>query len=138
MKYLVAALSVVVIASLNLTLLVGAGIQDPGSRPFFGGLVTAMDLALVSSSALLGLRFLRRGNRPLAALFALSLGLFGAAFVVVASGRRLHPLAEPLPDLPREALADDYHSLHPGPDGTPDSFGRPGNGRQTDGRGAAS
>jgi hypothetical protein len=93
MKYLVAALSVVVIASLNLILLLGAGIRDPGSRPFFGGLVTAMDLALVSSSALLGLRFLGRGNRPLAALFALNLGLFAAAFVVVTSGGRLHPLA---------------------------------------------
>jgi hypothetical protein len=91
-KYLIAALSVVVIASLNLILLPGAGIRDPGSRPFFGGLVTAMDLALVSSSALLGLRFLSRGNRPFAALFALNLVLFSAAFVVVALGGRLHPL----------------------------------------------
>jgi hypothetical protein len=87
------ALSLATIIALNLILLLGAGIQDPRSiRPLFGGLVAAMDLSLVSSSCLLGFRFARRRNKLPAALFFLNIGLFVAAFLLVAFGVRFHPL----------------------------------------------
>jgi hypothetical protein len=87
------ALSLATILSLNLILLLGAGVRDPRSiRPLFGGLVMVMDLSLVSSSVLLGFLFARRRNTPLAALFFLNLGLFAVAFILVAFGVRFHPL----------------------------------------------
>ena len=85
--------SIVTVLALDLILLLGAGVQDQESiRPVFGGLVMVMDLSLVSSSSLLGFRFARRGNRRLAALFFLNIGLFVVAFFFVASGVRFHPL----------------------------------------------
>ena len=85
------ALSIATVLALDLIL--GAGIQDPGSiRPIFGGLVIVMDLCLVSSSSLLGFRFARLGSKRPAALFFLNIGLFVVAFLFVASGVRLHPL----------------------------------------------
>ena len=87
------ALSIATVLALDLILLLGAGIQDPGSiRPVFGGLVMVMDLCLVSSSSLLGFRFARLGNKRAAVLFFLNIGLFVVAFLFVASGVRLHPL----------------------------------------------
>ena len=87
------ALSIATVLALDLILLLGAGIQDPGSiRPVFGGLVMVMDLCLVSSSRLLGFRFARLGNKRPAALFFLNFGLFVVAFLFVASGVLLHPL----------------------------------------------
>ena len=74
------ALSIATVLALDLILLLGAGIQDPGSiRPFFGGLVMVMDLCIVSSSSLLGFSFARLGNKRPAALFFLNIGLFVAS-----------------------------------------------------------
>src|SRR4051794_39935485 len=87
------ALSIVTILSLDLILLLGAGIQDPQSiQRLFGGLVMVMDLSLVSSSGLLGFHFARRRNKLLAALFFLNIGLFVVAFILVTFGLRFHPL----------------------------------------------
>ena len=87
------ALSIATILSLNLILLLGAGLQDRQPiRSLFGGLVMVMDLCLVSSSGLLGFHFARRRSKLLATLFFLNLGLFLVAFILVASGVLFHPL----------------------------------------------
>ena len=90
MKYLTALLSILTILSLDLILLLGAPEHDLQSvRPVFNGLVAVMDLSLVSSSALLGLLFMRHGARVLGAVFLLNIVIFAAAFVLVGSGVRL-------------------------------------------------
>ena len=89
MKYLTALLSILTILSLDLILLLGALEHDLQSvRPVFNGLVAVMDLSLVSSSALLGLIFMRHGARVLGAVFLLNIVIFAAAFVLVGSGVR--------------------------------------------------
>jgi len=88
-KYLTALLSILTILSLDLILLLGALEHDLQSvRPVFKGLVAVMDLSLVSSSALLGLIFMRHGARVLGAVFLLNIVIFAAAFVLVGSGVR--------------------------------------------------
>jgi hypothetical protein len=87
------SLSIATILSLDLILLLGAGVQDPRSiRPLCDGLVMVMDLCLVSSSGLLGFLFGRRGRRTLAVLFFLNIGLFALAFVLRLLDVPLHPL----------------------------------------------
>jgi hypothetical protein len=80
-------LSIVTIISLDLILLLGAGVRDTESlQPFFNGLIMVLDLSLVSSSGLLGFHFARQPNKLLAALFFLNVGIFVVAFIVRAIG----------------------------------------------------
>lgn len=89
MKYLTASLSILTILSLDPILLLGAVEHEPQSvRSVFNGLVAVMDLLLVSSSALLGLIFMRYGARVLGSVFLLNIVFFAAAFVLVGSGVR--------------------------------------------------
>ena len=111
------ALSIATVLALDLILLLGAGIQDPGSiRPVFGGLVMVMDLCLVSSSSLLGFSFARLGNKRPAALFfsqyrplrgGVPLRGVGCAPPPAAPVHGRPLLAEPLPGVPDEVRADD-------------------------------
>jgi hypothetical protein len=80
-------LSIVTVISLELILLLGAVVKDTESiQPFFNGLITVLDLSLVSSSGLLGLYFARRSNKLLAALFFLNIGIFVVAIILRTSG----------------------------------------------------
>ncbi len=89
MKYLTALLSILTILSLDLILLLGALEHDLQSiQPVFNGLVAVMDLSLVSSSALLGLIFMRHRARALGAVFLLNIVIFVAALILVGSGVR--------------------------------------------------
>jgi hypothetical protein len=88
-KYLTASLSILTILSLDLILLLGALEHELQSvRSVFNGLVAVMDLSLVSSSALLGLIFMRHGARVLGSVFLLNIVFFVAALILVGSGVR--------------------------------------------------
>ena len=89
MKDLTALLSILTILSLDLILLLGAVEHEPQSvRSVFNELVAVMDLSLVSSSAMLGLIFMRHDARVLGSVFLLNIVFFAAAFVLVGSGVR--------------------------------------------------
>jgi hypothetical protein len=88
-KYLTALLSILTILSLDLIIFLGAPEHALQSvQPVFNGLVAVMDLSLVSSSALLGLIFMRHGARVLGAVFLLNVVIFVAASILVGSGVR--------------------------------------------------
>jgi hypothetical protein len=88
-KYLAASLSLLTILSLDLIFLLGALEHElQSAQSVFNGLVAVMDLSLVTSSALLGLIFMRLGARVLGALSLLNIVIFMAALILVGSGVR--------------------------------------------------
>jgi hypothetical protein len=94
LRYAAIVLSILVIVALDAILLLGALVHDPQSiRAVFDGVVIVIDLSLVSSSGLLGILFIRRQNRLVAALFFLNIVIFVIAFILRASGVFFPPLA---------------------------------------------
>lgn len=85
-------LAAVVVGALNAILLLGAAGDDIGAPPgTLGGFVLVLDVALVLSSALLGFRFARLGQRTLAAVFCANVVVFVVATAWRATGRTFRP-----------------------------------------------
>ncbi|HWE36063.1 MAG TPA: hypothetical protein VG406_05770 [Isosphaeraceae bacterium] len=88
------ALSVVVIACLNAILLIGAAFPGRADlKPAFDATILAFDLALVSSSLLLGIFFARRRQRVMAVVFFANVGIEALALIYRGTGRTFSPLA---------------------------------------------
>lgn len=86
------ALGILVVASLDAILLVGAAGPDLGVPPgLIGGLVPVLDVALVASSLLLGLGFARRRQAFLSALFFGNVALFVVAAALRVTGFIFRP-----------------------------------------------
>jgi hypothetical protein len=86
-------LSLIVIACLNLILLIGAAF--PGRvdlKPIFDATILFFDVALVSSSLLLGTLLGRRRERLFAVLFFANVGIFAVAIIYRSVGKPFPPL----------------------------------------------
>lgn len=86
MRIVAVAQGVLTVAALDLVLLAGAGAEPP---PWFGILVSVMDVSLVASSVTLGAVLLDTGRRLLGALFLGNLAVMLGALALATSGARL-------------------------------------------------